>query len=355
MLEQLNISTAHFAVILYIVFGLTLILRSKKQKTLICLAIVMLGNAVNYVKQILTFYDIFDETNYAFTIESLLWSIPFTMLYTLFVIELRNPDWLNVKRVFYLIIPLFVVKPIYIIAEISGVSWRLFNSPDEIFIYINEFNVWIRLFFFLISMGYLIASFVILYKDIKGKVIIKWAMFYAVAFVLNLILYILMIFYGTLNFILLHKICYMVFNTALTYLVMYYVLKIRPMESLVEGQSDTEGAKNEVSLSQSLLAMMEKEKPWLDTELTQPKLAGMLCTNRTTLSEVIHGLGYVNFQEFINYYRIREFKRIVSEENITNIEETFYRVGFRSKSTAFRSFSQFEKTTPSNYLRQLYT
>lgn len=96
---------------------------------------------------------------------------------------------------------------------------------------------------------------------------------------------------------------------------------------------------------------MHHEEPWRNPELTLADVVTHLYTNRTTLTQVIREAGYGGFKDYVGFYRIREFKRLVGQGKVESLEQGFRMVGFRSKTTAFRHFSRLEQMTPMEYLR----
>ena len=56
---------------------------------------------------------------------------------------------------------------------------------------------------------------------------------------------------------------------------------------------------------------MQHDEPWRNPELTLADVVSMLYTNRTSLAQAIREAGYAGFKEYVGYYRIREFKRLV--------------------------------------------
>lgn len=101
-----------------------------------------------------------------------------------------------------------------------------------------------------------------------------------------------------------------------------------------------------------LSRLFEEERVWRNPDLTLVELAAKLGTNRTTLSKLIRDNGYDGFSSLINLCRIHEFIQLIQTQEINGIYETFFDVGFRSKSTAIRYFRQVTGTTPSEYLNQ---
>lgn len=101
-----------------------------------------------------------------------------------------------------------------------------------------------------------------------------------------------------------------------------------------------------------LESYMQHDEPWRNPELTLADVVSMLYTNRTSLAQAIREAGYAGFKEYVGYYRIREFKRLVGLGRVESLEQGFRAVGFRSKTTAFRNFSRFEEMTPMEYVRR---
>jgi ligand-binding sensor domain-containing protein/AraC-like DNA-binding protein len=99
-----------------------------------------------------------------------------------------------------------------------------------------------------------------------------------------------------------------------------------------------------------LLDFMESEKPYLDPNITLHKLSKEIIIPGHYLSQVINAKLNKNFYDFINFYRIEEAKRILtnSKNNFTILEVAF-EVGFNSKSAFNRAFNKYVKMTPSHF------
>lgn len=96
---------------------------------------------------------------------------------------------------------------------------------------------------------------------------------------------------------------------------------------------------------------MIKEKPYLDSDLTLPKLAERLNVSTHHLSQVINEVHDKNFFNFINKYRIEEVKRKIQDPKYQNytLLGIAYESGFNSKSAFNRAFRNITGTTPSKY------
>lgn len=77
-----------------------------------------------------------------------------------------------------------------------------------------------------------------------------------------------------------------------------------------------------------------------------------LFTNRTSLAQAMRESDYENYSNYINRLRIEDFMEQIESGQMLNFQETFFFVGFRSRSTALRNFRQFTGSTPSEYFQK---
>ncbi len=100
-----------------------------------------------------------------------------------------------------------------------------------------------------------------------------------------------------------------------------------------------------------LLEMMDRDRPYLDPELTLPKLAQALNIPAAHLSQLLNdGLGR-NFYEFINGYRVAEARRRLAETKAAGdkLIAVALESGFNSLATFNRVFKSIAGRTPSEY------
>lgn len=102
-----------------------------------------------------------------------------------------------------------------------------------------------------------------------------------------------------------------------------------------------------------LLETMEREKPYLDPEITLPKLAQGLNVPVSHLSQVINEQFKRNFFEFINGYRVEAAKlrllRQAAEQR--KLIAVAFECGFNSLATFNRVFKELTGQTPSEFRR----
>lgn len=101
-----------------------------------------------------------------------------------------------------------------------------------------------------------------------------------------------------------------------------------------------------------LTTLMEKEQAYLDPEITLGKLSNLLQIKPDVLSDVLNSSLNQNFFDFMNKYRVEDFKiKCLSKENQhLSIMGIAYECGFNSKAAFYRSFNKFEGISPTAYI-----
>ena len=104
----------------------------------------------------------------------------------------------------------------------------------------------------------------------------------------------------------------------------------------------------------SLLSLMQSERPYLDSEITLNKLAGMMSVSPHHLSEVINKNLNQNFFDFINSYRIEKVKQDLVDSGKQNLTLLAIAIeaGFNSKSSFNMIFKKQTGMTPSEFRKK---
>lgn len=151
------------------------------------------------------------------------------------------------------------------------------------------------------------------------------------------------------------------------YFVGYYSLKqkeIYPVEEKqreefisISSDSDAEEVKRKLIPDEELMKikelleeLMNKQKPYLDSELNLIKLSELLSVSTHHLSYVINtGFGK-NFFQYVNEYRIEYAKKLLKEtDSKLSILGIAYESGFNSKTSFNTTFKKLTHQTPSEY------
>lgn len=98
---------------------------------------------------------------------------------------------------------------------------------------------------------------------------------------------------------------------------------------------------------------MVSEKPFLDSNLSLPQLAGDLEIPSNQLSQIINESIGLNFFDFINRYRVEEVKKKIADPQFDSYSllGIAFECGFNSKSAFNRIFKNSTGMTPGEYKR----
>ena len=105
-------------------------------------------------------------------------------------------------------------------------------------------------------------------------------------------------------------------------------------------------------LYKKLENLMKNEKPYLNVELKSKDLAAMVGTSSHALSFLFNQYLNKSYYDYVNQYRVEEFKRMVKESDISKytLSTLAERCGFSSRASFFRHFKAATGQTPAEYL-----
>ncbi|WP_350290530.1 helix-turn-helix domain-containing protein [uncultured Croceitalea sp.] len=105
------------------------------------------------------------------------------------------------------------------------------------------------------------------------------------------------------------------------------------------------------TLKTQLEQMMIAKKPYLNNKLMKAELASMLGVSNPELARLLNERIGMNFFDFVNYYRIKEFISLAKTDKAKEL--TFFglaqEAGFNSKTTFNKSFKNLMGVAPSEY------
>ena len=136
--------------------------------------------------------------------------------------------------------------------------------------------------------------------------------------------------------------------------------KVQPVEGshiVVEEKYKT----NKVSIEEckrlveKLEIIMHKEKPYTNPNLKIADLAVSIGTSSHTLSYLFNQYLNRNYYDYINDYRIAEFKRLVEKDEYAKytLSALAELCGFSSRASFFRYFKKATNITPNEYIRSI--
>ncbi|MEF9985732.1 MAG: helix-turn-helix domain-containing protein [Bacteroidales bacterium] len=102
-----------------------------------------------------------------------------------------------------------------------------------------------------------------------------------------------------------------------------------------------------------LISLFENEKLYKHKDITISDIASKIYTNRTYLSKALNNRTSKNFNQFINYYRIRETCRLFINDSNYTMAQLFEQCGFSSLSSFTSAFKLNTGYTPAEWAKEI--
>lgn len=366
-MQYLYFSTIFAAMIVFFLSSLLLFSQRKsgeRSRTLFaCINFISVFNYLNGILQ-------FGEKSSPFIImpvSMLLIGIFVISTYILYPIEVISPGWLNWKRVLKIYLPITILVLLYKITLWLGVVYTPFHSFTNLFEQIGSFEVLFRILLVLLFFLPAVLLYFVPYTRKYNNTNRRWMHGYAIVVVINALGFLTAI---SSDSMIVRTLYYVVSVSCSLYLV-YQELFVRlirsypeefPMESdtqpcigsSIDSKVDVHKTYNpQILLTfEKLEEYMNQQQAWRNPDLSLNKLTDALQTNRTYLSDALHQQGYDCYSTYINEKRIADFIQIQENNEGKNYSQTFFDVGFRSKTTAFRNFKESLGMPPSEYFKK---
>ena len=98
-----------------------------------------------------------------------------------------------------------------------------------------------------------------------------------------------------------------------------------------------------------------KDRVYRDSDMSEKKLAKMLGVPYRHISRLLNHYLKVSFTVFLNYHRVEEAKKILSDQERKN--DTIFSIavecGYKSESSFYANFKQLTGETPKKYQTRL--
>lgn len=130
----------------------------------------------------------------------------------------------------------------------------------------------------------------------------------------------------------------------------YFLAEAHHKEALTTSEEE-DFTEADVEMQQQLTRIMENERLYTNPSLTLFDVASTLNTHPKKVSNIINKGFKMNFNDFVNAYRVEEvIKKVNSDENnIKTLLGIALDSGFNSKSTFNRAFKKQTQQTPKEY------
>ena len=232
----------------------------------------------------------------------------------------------------------------------SGIGYTPLHSYDDLWMHLGEFNVWFRLLAIAGTLFYAFALFLVPYDWHHSSADRKFILRYASGFCLiGLLNFGIQVTHSYL-FVMMHQVAWMSFF----FWVAWYELKERLMPpAKSEALPVVETNPDEDELWQKIVRLMDEEEGWFNPEITQTDLATKLYSNRTYIAEAFKRNTGMTFKDYQIKRRIDFMVQELQHHPHTDLQDLFFRVGYRDRSTAWRNFRKVMGMSPTEFLETL--
>ena len=101
--------------------------------------------------------------------------------------------------------------------------------------------------------------------------------------------------------------------------------------------------------------LMDEEKVYMMKGLTLDKMAEIMGTNRTYLSNAVNRFAKMDFISYVDMYRVREASSIISRNASVPVKQLADAVGYNSISVFYKAFRRETGLTPGQYGKSLHS
>jgi len=362
-MDQLKLTLLISSFVIPLILGITLILTSKDNIPKMVMGFALFNAFFVFLANYFYFLKLYDTYSYlhSFHIATVLWLFPSIYLY----IKSLTSERLEFRKTLLHLLPglLFGLVSAIMFYGMLGHEQRIFylsNYRSGIHFSTMELNAFQ---FFRSTDVALIILQVIFYSVIFIRITrryqerlfdeysniehlsINWIRWFDIAFVLVGLLAILFYLFNPLHeenefFLVLFL---FTISTFMWVLGLWSFKQKKPMFNPLQNQPvisnknsiNTNAANAE--LNKKLIQYFEREKPYLDPNLSLSSVCKKIGTNRTYLSSIINTHFGMNFNAFVNQYRTRHIKKYLINNPRTSMDDLVQIGGFGSKSSLKRA------------------
>ncbi|WP_296317261.1 helix-turn-helix domain-containing protein [Winogradskyella sp. UBA3174] len=261
-----------------------------------------------------------------------------------YVLAMTRPNF-KLHKSYYLELVPFVF--IFILSFFINKNWFDTNNKQVIILFGSVLIfIYLHLAFYIFSSGRIVYN---LKKKNKNSVqtksqisIIAWLNAVIIGFIVIWVSYFLNIIDDTVPYI----------TGPIVYSIAIYFLSYKAFQfKVTDIDGDVFKLNDKTALFNKISKLVIDKKLYLETDLSLSSVSKLIGKTTQTTSEVINQYAKQNFNDFINYHRIQDAKKLLLDVNSTNftISSIAFDIGFSSLSSFNSAFKKFENTTPSSY------
>ncbi len=138
-------------------------------------------------------------------------------------------------------------------------------------------------------------------------------------------------------------------------LVVCSLLRTHPPSDYISADAGTQEPDDDTYqlIYSRLQTYFEKEKPFLNSDVSITDISKRLYTNRVYLSRAINMFTGRNFCQYVNYHRIKFAIELFKNDPELNVADASYMSGFHTHASFNMAFKLFMNETPAVWLRKI--
>ena len=105
-------------------------------------------------------------------------------------------------------------------------------------------------------------------------------------------------------------------------------------------------------IKERLQSLMDNSDVWQNPDLSAGELCNLVGTNSNYLQKAIKDMGWQSYSDMINRKRIDYVCRELAAGGADNVQDIFYRAGYRSRVTAWRNFTAITGVSPVEWVSE---
>ncbi len=264
-----------------------------------------------------------------------------------YVLAMTKPNYKLSKNFFLEVLPFLVV---FTLSLFIREKW--FDTKNELIIVLFGsvlIAIYIHFAFYIFMSWRILKNIKKEYKNSEQtksqKVIIHWLGILLIGFAIIWVSYFFNIIENTVPYI----------TGPIMYAIAVYFLSFKAFQLKVTDIDGNTFVKNDDSaVFSKMVKLIVENKLYLEPYTSLSSVSKLIGKSTQKVSEIINQYAKQNFNDFINYYRVQEAKKMLSDEDKKKytISSVAFDSGFSSLSSFNSAFKKFEGQTPSSYRKK---
>ena len=278
-------------------------------------------------------------------------SAPLTVvLMMLYAVELMRPNWLKWRH-FLVLFSLLALIPL--LSVLFKEQFTVLHSLAELRQHIGEANVMLRMVFNIMTLLLCLSLLWLPYRWQESSASRRWGITY-VCF----ISVIGALFHTwTLTLWMPIQIVHNLMPSLFAIYYTWYELHERILPPPVREEQETVVAPIPVSETDDLwlriVNLIHEDAVWRNPDLGLEMFCQLLGSNKDYVNQCFRKNADTTFVDYVNRLRIEQMADELRRDPMQSQKELFFRVGFRSRTTAWRNFQKYLGVSPTEFIASL--